>query len=237
MLKENTTEEQAMCENTLPNNGTLSFISKKEQKTLFFLGVAALLFVPIFKTITHLPPFIGVLLGLSILWLYTEFMYYNKKEMPTESKATISVVLGRIDLTTILFFLGILMAVAALQCAGILSTMATYLDEIFNQNIYIINIIIGLLSSIVDNVPLVAGTMGMYEISQTGVFAQDGTFWHFLAYCAGVGGSILIVGSAAGVVVMGLEKITFGWYLKNISWLALIGYLAGAAVFILTTCL
>jgi Na+/H+ antiporter NhaD/arsenite permease-like protein len=237
MLKENTTEEQAMCENTLPNNCTLSFISKKEQKTLFFLGVAALLFVPIFKTITHLPPFIGVLLGLSILWLYTEFMYYNKKEMPTESKATISVVLGRIDLTTILFFLGILMAVAALQCAGILSTMATYLDEIFNQNIYIINIIIGLLSSIVDNVPLVAGTMGMYEISQTGVFAQDGTFWHFLAYCAGVGGSILIVGSAAGVVVMGLEKITFGWYLKNISWLALIGYLAGAAVFILTTCL
>ena len=193
-----------------------------------------MIFVPIFKTITHLPPFIGVLLGLSLLWFYTELMYHRKKDMPEESKATISKVLKRVDMTTILFFLGILMAVAALQCAGILSMLATTLDHVFNKNVYIINVIIGLLSSVVDNVPLVAGTMGMYDIAAVGPYAMDGAFWLFLAYCAGVGGSILIIGSAAGVVVMGLEKITFGWYLKHISWLALLGYLCGAAIFIAT---
>lgn len=125
------------------------------------------------------------------------------------------------------------MAVAALQCAGILTDLSQSLDTIFNKNVYAINIIIGFLSSVVDNVPLVAGAMGMYDLAATGAFAPDGVFWLFLAYCAGVGGSILIVGSAAGVVAMGLEKITFGWYLKRISWLALLGYLSGAIVFIL----
>lgn len=216
-----------------PINPTLAYVTKTEQKIIFFLGVGSLIFVPIFKTITHLPPFIGVLLGLSILWLYTELMYHRKKDMPSESKATISFVLTRIDMTTILFFLGILMAVAALQCAGILTDLSQSLDTIFNKNVYAINIIIGFLSSVVDNVPLVAGAMGMYDLAATGAFAPDGVFWLFLAYCAGVGGSILIVGSAAGVVAMGLEKITFGWYLKRISWLALLGYLSGAIVFIL----
>ncbi len=214
--------------------GPSIYITKFEQRCLFFLGVGSLLFVPIFKTLTHLPPFIGVLLGLSIIWFYTELMYHQKKDMPEESKATISKVLKRVDMTTILFFLGILMAVAALQCAGILGMLATTLDHVFDKNVYIINVIIGLLSSVVDNVPLVAGTMGMYDIAATGPYAVDGAFWLFLAYCAGVGGSILIIGSAAGVVVMGLEKITFGWYLKHISWLALLGYLCGAAIFIAT---
>lgn len=221
-------------EETTNVQGPAVYVTKFEQRCLFFLGVGSLIFVPIFKTITHLPPFIGVLLGLSLLWFYTELMYHRKKDMPEESKATISKVLKRVDMTTILFFLGILMAVAALQCAGILSMLATTLDHVFNKNVYIINVIIGLLSSVVDNVPLVAGTMGMYDIAAVGPYAMDGAFWLFLAYCAGVGGSILIIGSAAGVVVMGLEKITFGWYLKHISWLALLGYLCGAAIFIAT---
>lgn len=218
-------------------NPRLDYISKAEQRVIFFLGVGSLVFVPVFKTLTHLPPFIGVLLGLSVLWLYTEFMYHRKKDMPNDAKATITVVLSRIDMTTILFFLGILMAVAALQCAGILGSLASVLDSAFNKNVYIINIIIGLLSSVVDNVPLVAGTMGMYDLAAVGPYAADGAFWLFLAYCAGVGGSILIIGSAAGVVVMGLEKITFGWYLKHISWLALLGYLAGALVFVGMQCI
>lgn len=221
-------------EETTNVQGPAVYVTKFEQRCLFFLGVGSLIFVPIFKTITHLPPFIGVLLGLSLLWFYTELMYHRKKDMPEESKATISKVLKRVDMTTILFFLGILMAVAALQCAGILSMLATTLDHVFNKNVYIINVIIGLLSSVVDNVPLVAGTMGMYDIAAVGPYAMDGAFWLFLAYCAGVGGSILIIGSAAGVVVMGLEKITFGWYLKHISWLALLGYMCGAAIFIAT---
>ncbi len=221
-------------EETTNVQGPAVYVTKFEQRCLFFLGVGSLIFVPIFKTITHLPPFIGVLLGLSLLWFYTELMYHRKKNMPEESKATISKVLKRVDMTTILFFLGILMAVAALQCVGILSMLATTLDHVFNKNVYIINVIIGLLSSVVDNVPLVAGTMGMYDIAAVGPYAMDGAFWLFLAYCAGVGGSILIIGSAAGVVVMGLEKITFGWYLKHISWLALLGYLCGAAIFIAT---
>jgi Na+/H+ antiporter NhaD/arsenite permease-like protein len=214
------------------------YISNKEQKTIFFMGVGSLIFVPIFKSITHLPPFIGVLLGLSVLWIYTEILYQNKKQIPEHSKARISVVLGRIDIATILFFLGILMAVAALQSAGILQEFSVFLAEKIG-NVYLINILIGLLSSIVDNVPLVAGAIGMYPLATGDMltdpywinFAQDGIFWLFLSYCAGVGGSILIIGSAAGVVVMGLEKVNFIWYLKNISLLALLGYLSGAGFF------
>ncbi|MBR4713241.1 MAG: sodium:proton antiporter NhaD [Paludibacteraceae bacterium] len=211
---------------------TADIITDKERKTIFILGIGALVFVPIFKTITHLPPFIGVLFGLGVLWVYTELLYHNKKQVPENAKARISVVLKKVDFTTILFFLGILMAVNALQCAGILAELADFLDKTVG-NPYLIDIIIGVLSSIVDNVPLVAGCMGMYDVTATGVFATDGVFWMFLAYCAGVGGSILIIGSAAGVVVMGLEKVDFGWYLKNISLLALIGYLSGAGFFIL----
>ncbi len=210
-------------------------VSNVERNSIFFIGVGALIFVPIFKTLTHLPPFIGILFGLSILWIHTEILYHKKKDVDESRKARISHILTRIDTTTILFFLGILMAVAVLQESGILGSFSALLDKEVG-NYYVINIIIGLLSSVVDNVPLVAGAMGMYNIDPQSLwFAQDGLFWIFLAYCAGVGGSILIIGSAAGVVVMGLEKINFIWYMKKISWMALIGYLAGAAVYILET--
>lgn len=207
-------------------------ISDKERRNIFFLGIGALIFTPIFKSITSLPPFIGIMFGLSILWIYTEYMYSKKKGVPEETKGHFTKVLGHIDFSTILFFLGILMSVAALQCAGILGDFANVMDQKVG-NPYVIDIIIGFLSSIVDNVPLVAGTIGMYDIASTGPYMQDGIFWMFLAFCAGVGGSILIIGSAAGVVVMGLEKINFIWYLKKITILALAGYLAGCGWYVL----
>lgn len=207
-------------------------ITPRDKQIIFVLGVAALIFVPIFKSITHLPPFVGVLLGLGVIWVYTEVMYQSKHNMEEHHKHRITRVLSHIDVSTILFFLGILLAVAALQCAGILNDLNVFLDTHVG-NIYIINIIIGAISSIVDNVPLVAGAVGMYPLADVGVFAQDGVFWLFLAYCAGVGGSMLIIGSAAGVMAMGLEKINFIWYLKHISWLALVGYLCGALIFVL----
>ena len=209
-------------------------VTNRERNIIFYLGIGALVFVPIFKAITHLPPYIGVALGLGILWVYTELMYHEKGDsIKEEKKARIQKVVKRIDMTTILFFLGILMAVNALSFAGILQDLSKWLDDSIG-NIYAINIIIGVLSSIVDNVPLVAGAMKMYEIDPASAyFAVDGAFWLFLAYCAGVGGSILIVGSAAGVVVMGLEKVSFGWYLKEVSLIALLGYLAGAVIFII----
>lgn len=209
-------------------------VTNRERNIIFYLGIGALVFVPIFKAITHLPPYLGVSLGLGVLWVYTELMYHEKGDsIKEEKKARIQKVVKRIDMTTILFFLGILMAVNALSFAGILRELSVWLDESVG-NIYAINIIIGVLSSIVDNVPLVAGAMKMYEVDPTtAYFAVDGAFWLFLAYCAGVGGSILIVGSAAGVVVMGLEKVSFGWYLKEVSLIALLGYLAGALAFII----
>ena len=209
-------------------------VTNKERNIIFYLGIGALIFVPIFKAITHLPPYLGVALGLGILWVYTELMYHEKGDsIKEEKKARIQKVVKRIDMTTILFFLGILMAVNALSFAGILRELSEWLSQSVGD-IYAINIIIGILSSIVDNVPLVAGAMKMYEVDPSSAYyAVDGAFWLFLAYCAGVGGSILIVGSAAGVVVMGLEKVSFGWYLKEVSLIALLGYLAGALVFIL----
>jgi Na+/H+ antiporter NhaD/arsenite permease-like protein len=165
------------------------------------------------------------------MWLTTELLHRSKNH-EAKSDLTVIGVLKKVDVPTIFFFLGILLAVAALQSMGHLNDMAVILDNTFDGNIYVINIIIGLLSAIVDNVPLVAGAMGMYEIG-TGVFAVDGTFWEFLAYCAGTGGSVLIIGSAAGVAVMGILKIDFIWYIKKISFLALIGYIAGAATYIL----
>ncbi len=202
-----------------------------ERVLVLVLGVLGLLFVPVFKTVTHLPPFMGMMLSLGVLWVVTEIIHRAKNK---EDKHELSVigVLQKIDVASVLFFLGILLAVAALQEYGHLNEMAATLDSKIG-NIYAINVVIGFLSSIVDNVPLVAAAQGMYEIQPTGLFAAGGKFWEFLAYCAGVGGSSLIIGSAAGVAAMGLEKIDFIWYLKKISWLAIIGYLCGAATYIL----
>lgn len=208
----------------------ISQFTKVQRNIIFWLGVGGLVFVPIFKSITHLPPFMGILLVLGVLWTVTEIFHHNTSEDDTMAKR-VSDLLSRIDLSTIMFFLGILMAVAVLQEIGVLTALGTGLNEVFVGNYYVINGIIGVLSSIVDNVPLVAGCMGMYPVAETGVMAIDGIFWQLLAYCAGVGGSMLIIGSAAGVVVMGLEKITFGWYLKRITWIAFVGYLAGIVTY------
>ena len=208
----------------------ISQFTKVQRNIIFWLGVGGLVFVPIFKSITHLPPFMGILLVLGVLWTVTEIFHHNTSEDDTMAKR-VSDLLSRIDLSTIMFFLGILMAVAVLQEIGVLTALGTGLNEVFVGNYYVINGIIGVLSSIVDNVPLVAGCMGMYPVAETGAMAIDGLFWQLLAYCAGVGGSMLIIGSAAGVVVMGLEKITFGWYLKRITWIAFVGYLAGIVTY------
>lgn len=198
-----------------------------QRKVIFFLGVGGLIFVPIFKSITHLPPFVGVLFVLAILWIVSEIFYRNHHHTNAGMNNRVSNLLSKIDLSTILFFLGILMAVSCLEQVGVLQTLGTWLNQVSHGNHYIVTGVIGLVSSVVDNVPLVAGCMGMYPIQAVGDMAVDGIFWQLLAYCAGVGGSILIIGSAAGVVVMGLEKITFGWYMKHVSWLALVGYLSG----------
>ena len=209
-------------------NAEEDYLTASQRKLIFFLGVGGLIFVPIFKTITHLPPFVGILLVLGILWTVTESMYRHLEHDDSDGmQKRVSRMLTRIDMSTILFFLGILMAVGALQTIGALAQLGEGLNIWFDGNHYLVTGIIGVLSSIVDNVPLVAGCMGMYPVQAVGDMAVDGIFWQLLAYCAGVGGSMLIIGSAAGVVVMGLEKITFGWYMKHISWVAFIGYIAG----------
>ncbi|HEX6335192.1 MAG TPA: sodium:proton antiporter NhaD [Flavisolibacter sp.] len=199
-----------------------------EQLFVFWLGLACLLFVPVFKTITHLPPYMGMLFALGIMWVITEIIHSGKDE---EEKGLLSVnhALRKIDASSVLFFLGILLSVSALQTTGMLNAVATWLASALG-NLDVITIVIGLLSSIVDNVPLVAAAQGMYPLSQ---YPTDHYFWEFLAYCAGTGGSTLIIGSAAGVAAMGIEKIEFIWYVKRIAWLALIGYFAGAAAFLL----
>ena len=212
---------------TLKSDYTMLDFSGRQRKIIFFLGVGGLIFVPIFKSITHLPPFIGILLVLGALWTTTEIFYRKIRRAKDSMSKRVSNLLSHIDMATILFFLGILMAVSCLQEIGVLTAMGQWLNDTSNGNHYVVTGIIGVISSIVDNVPLVAGCMGMYPLAPTGDMAIDGIFWQLLAYCAGVGGSILIIGSAAGVVVMGLEKITFGWYMKRISWIALVGYLAG----------
>ena len=216
-------------EQNLPK-AEVSQFTKTQRDIIFWLGVGGLVFVPIFKTLTHLPPFMGILLVLGVLWTVTEIFHHNTSEDDTMAKR-VSDLLSRIDLSTIMFFLGILMAVAVLQEVGVLTMLGEGLNEAFSGNYYLINGIIGVMSSIVDNVPLVAGCMGMYPVAPDGAMAVDGIFWQLLAYCAGVGGSMLIIGSAAGVVVMGLEKITFGWYMKKITWIAFVGYLAGILVY------
>lgn len=199
-----------------------------ERSLLFFLGVAALLFVPIFKTVTHMPPYMGILLSLGVLWYVTELLHRDKHE-DQRHKLTVAAMLRRIDTPAILFFLGILLAVAALDTSGHLRLLSEFLNNTFG-NIYAINTLIGLLSAVVDNVPLVAASMGMYTMTE---FPPDNDFWNLMAYCAGTGGSILIIGSAAGVAAMGILKVDFLWYVKRISLYAAIGYFAGIAVYYL----
>ena len=201
---------------------------KKESTIILVAGIILLLSVPVFKTITHLPPFMGMLLALSIMWIINSMMH-KKKEGADAEKFTVAKALQRIDTPSILFFLGILLAVAALQSYGILKITATYLSNSLHND-YLIGIALGMLSSIVDNVPLVAAAQGMYDLS---TYPTDHPFWEFLALTTGTGGSAIIIGSAAGVAVMGIEQINFIWYLKKISWLAIVGFIAAIAVFYL----
>ena len=199
-----------------------------DRNLVFFIGIACLLFVPVFKTITHLPPYMGMLLSLGIMWVLTELLH-SKKDIEEKGNLSVNHAIRKIDTPSILFFFGILMSIAALEQVGLLKDAATYLDQTIG-NIKIIAILIGLLSSILDNVPLVAALQSMYGLD---IYPTDHYFWEFLAYTAGTGGSVLIIGSAAGVAVMGIEKIDFFWYLKNVSWVAFIGFITGALVFIL----
>lgn len=199
-----------------------------EQNLILALGIGALIFVPIFKTFTHLPPFMGILFGVGILWVVTEIIHKNKDAEQKDSFSVVSA-LRKADVPSVLFFLGILVAISALESTHVLSSLALAMnDTIGNLNVIVLSI--GLLSSIIDNVPLVAATMGMYDLQ---TYPTDHYFWVFIAYCAGTGGSCLIIGSAAGVAAMGMERIDFIWYLKRITWLALLGYFAGAFFFIL----
>lgn len=213
-----------------------SVISHSERRTIFVLGICGLLLVPVLKTLFHFPPFVGILLVLGGLWVFTE-VFYNTKMLEKAREYRLPRIIAKIDMPSILFFLGILMAVAVLQSSGILSWLANTLDEKLH-NIYFIDVLLGVLSSIIDNVPMVAAAIGMYPVTTPDAvgyaanFMTDGHFWGLLSYCAGVGGSMLIIGSAAGVIAMGIEKINFGWYLKNITWLAALGYFAGVLVYL-----
>lgn len=206
----------------------LSTSEKKEGEIMLFAGLASLLGVPLFKSVTHLPPYMGILLGLGIVWMISEFLHAEKDEA-TKKPYTVGSALSKVDTSSILFFLGILLAIGALESFGYLESLAVFLEKTLG-NQYIIVTLIGLVSSVVDNVPLVAATMGMYSLAD---FPMDHTMWEYLAFCAGTGGSILIIGSAAGVAVMGMEKIEFIWYTKKIGILALLGYFAGAATYLL----
>ncbi len=199
-----------------------------ERNVMFFMGLGILVLVPVFKTVTHLPPFMGILFGLGILWLVGELVHRQKPD-DTKEHLTLVSALGRIDMSSIMFFVGILLSVATLEHAHILSSLAAWLDQAVGRQDVIV-LLIGLASAVVDNVPLVAASMGMYDLAQ---YPTDSFLWEFMAYCAGTGGSILIIGSAAGVAAMGLEKIDFVWYARKFSVLALAGYAAGAGVYLL----
>lgn len=219
-------------------------VGPRLSKFILVTGVISLLFVPVFKSITHLPPYMGMMVSLGAMWVLTEIIYDRKRGIEESIKCRVSKVLKHIDMPTILFFLGILMSVAAMQSAGVLTDVANWLDKQVHE-VFTIAGVIGVLSSVIDNVPLVAACMGMYPIMDAAAvaasadpaymqsFVADGLFWHLLTYCAGVGGSLLIIGSAAGVVAMGLEKINFGWYFKKITLLAFAGYLAGILIIFL----
>jgi Na+/H+ antiporter NhaD/arsenite permease-like protein len=210
-----------------PDQGRIQ-TSVRNRNVVFWMGLLSLVFVPVFKSITHLPPYMGILGALGVMWVITELMHHGKDERDKD-RFSVLYALRKIDMPSILFFLGILLAIGTLQHTGTLSATAAWLDTHIG-NIDLVVIIIGILSAIVDNVPLVAAAMSMYDMGQ---YPVDHYFWQFLAYSAGTGGSMLIIGSAAGVAAMGIEKINFFWYVKHISWLALIGFLAGAATFIL----
>jgi Na+/H+ antiporter NhaD/arsenite permease-like protein len=199
-----------------------------ERNLMFCLGLGCLIAVPVFKTVTGLPPFLGILFGLGLLWLVGDLIHRQKDEL-SRQPLTLAHALSRIDMSSLVFFIGILLAVATLEHTQVLADLARWLTEHIGRLDFIV-LLIGLVSAVVDNVPLVAASMGMYDVKQ---YPTDHFLWQFLAYCAGTGGSILIIGSAAGVAAMGLEKINFFWYVKRISGLALVGYLAGAGVFVL----
>jgi NhaD family Na+/H+ antiporter len=223
VFKGNITRPVQVFDNASPAPGT-----SRQRNIVFFTGIILLLMVPVFKTVTHLPPFMGILIGLGLMWIITEVIHSGKDE-EDRMNYTVAYALRKIDTPSILFFLGILLAIAALESVGQLTLAASWMDKtIKDQNLIVMSI--GLLSAVVDNVPLVAASQGMYDL---GTYPTDHYFWEFLAYCTGTGGSILIIGSAAGVAAMGLEKIDFIWYFKKIGWLALIGYIAGAIVYIL----
>ena len=203
-------------------------IARRERRLMLSIGLGGMLFVPIFKTLTGLPPYMGMMLVLGAIWVASEVIHSDKDEAERES-LTPAYALQNIDTPSVLFFLGILLAVGSLEATGGLRAMATYLNQTIG-NIDVIVLLIGLASAVVDNVPIVAAAMGMYDLQ---TYPTDNKLWEFLAYCAGTGGSILLIGSAAGVAVMGMEKLEFGWYLRRISWLALLGYLAGAGTYLL----
>jgi Na+/H+ antiporter NhaD/arsenite permease-like protein len=216
-------------------------LAYRNRLLILIVGVCGLLAVPVFKTITHLPPYAGVMLVVGILWILTDRLYRHVgHDIPLRLR--LESVLKRVDYATLLFFLGILLSVAALQAAGALATVSAWLERTCSD-VYVINLTLGVMSAVVDNVPLVAAALGLYPLVDPKTvaisadptfmanFVPDGVYWHFLTYCAGVGGSLLIIGSAAGVVVMGMEKMSFSWYLKNISLMALAGYIAGALVY------
>lgn len=234
-------KRQAIVVGPYNNPGkTQSMASNISRKTIFFIGVGGLILVPIFRSITGLPPFLFVMGVLALLWISTEIMirFDGTIKMSGKEQAKVSNIITTIDMSTILFFLGTLLTVGAVEETGTLNYLGQWLRNTLG-NVYLINGLIGVFSSIIDNVPLVASTMGMYQIEPlTAVgdmqnYCQDGTFWQLLAYCAGTGGSILIIGSAAGVIVMGMEKISFSWYLKHFSWIALLGYIAGIIAYAL----
>jgi Na+/H+ antiporter NhaD/arsenite permease-like protein len=202
--------------------------SQRQRAAVFSIGLGSLLFVPVFKTITHLPPFMAILLGLGIMWILTELIHRGKNDQDKDFYS-VAHALRKIDTPSILFFLGILVSISALESTGILGGLANWLSHSVGNDSVIVTLI-GLLSAVVDNVPLVAAAQGMYSLEQ---YPADHYFWEFLAYATGTGGSVLIIGSAAGVAAMGMEKIDFFWYLKRISWLALVGYFAGCATFLL----
>jgi Na+/H+ antiporter NhaD/arsenite permease-like protein len=222
MIKGNI-ELKPNVENNL-NFNTNSF----ERNLIFYVGIGCLLFVPIFKTITHLPPYMGILLSLGIIWTITELIHKRKRD---NEKGILSVshALRKIDTPSILFFFGILMSISSLEVVGILPQMASTLNSSVG-NVNVVAICIGLLSAVFDNVPLVAALQSMYSLND---YPQDHYFWELLAFTAGTGGSCLIIGSAAGVAVMGIEKIDFFWYLKKMSWIALIGFIAGVGTFLI----
>ncbi|MEZ0486780.1 sodium:proton antiporter NhaD [Fibrella aquatica] len=202
-------------------------VARRDRRLMLSIGLGGMLFVPVFKTLTGLPPYMGVMLALGVIWLASEIIHKDKDEAEREP-LTPAYALQKIDTPSVLFFLGILLAVGSLEATGGLRAMATYLNETVG-NLDVIVLLIGMVSAVVDNVPIVAAAMGMYDMQ---TYPADNKLWEFLAYCAGTGGSILLIGSAAGVAVMGMEKLEFGWYLRKISWLALLGYLAGAGTYL-----